>query len=275
MTTSEPESTSNLRKLGDASTTRQLPKVQRLRPAPAQGGSGQILSPEVGFRTNQVRHVSVLFQYWLRIILAAVVVAIATVGIASTFPPSYSATSSLAVRFPSAAGNQMDAASAANTVASQIAVLTNSAPVLLEVATKLNISPAGLHSRVSGVENGLTNIVNVTATGANSEDAAQLAVATAIALRNYANNAYVMKATDGRPPASLKPSEFRDILATLPSFNVIDSNPVGKSSQLSLMTVGALGLIIGFFLAWEALYVFLNGKRAYQADREKNELGNG
>ena len=275
MTTSEPESASNLRKLGDASTTRQLPKVQRLRPVPAPGGSGQGTGPEEVLRPNQIRHVSVLFQYWLRIVVVALAIAVATVGVASTFPPSYTATTSLVVRFPSASGNQMDAASAANTVASQVAVLVNSSPVLTAVAKSLNIPLKGLRSRVGGVENGLTNIINVTAAGASAEDAGQLAAATAVALRNYANNAYVLKATGGRLPSTIEPNELKSILATLPSFNVLDANPIGSSSQLPLTTVGALGFIVGFFLAWEALYVFINGRKAYEADREKNKLGNG
>ena len=267
MTTSEPDYSSNIRKLGDSATTRQLPKVQRLLQSPAAGGTGQGVAVTGELHVSQIRHVSVLFDHWIKILAAAALIALATMGVAATFAPTYSASTSISVRFPSQAGNQMDAAAAANTVASQIAVLANSAPVVLATAKALNIAPGGLGSQISAVESGATNLIAVTATGADRAAAAKTVVEAATALRNFASNSYILKATGGVAPSKMNPTKMKEILATLPSFTLLDSNPVGGSSQLSLTTVGFLGFVVGFFLAWEALYVFLNGKRSYEAEK--------
>ena len=46
-------------------------------------------------------------------------------------------------------------------------------------------------------------------------------------------------------------------------------------AMATTVVTGVLALVIGFFVAWEALYLFLNGKRAYEADNHPGQTVDG
>ncbi|GEM_PF-3631860 len=287
----------------------------------------QNVSVETGRGSSHARmpHASVLFRYWIGLVVAAVVIAVVTTVVAAVLPASYSATSSIAVTFPSSVGSQLDTSNGANAVASQVAGLANSAPVIASAANTLGISTDGLSGRVAGVQAGTSNLVNITATGTSATSAAQLAAADAQALKGYVVATYAKQAAVGSARLQATPSQVlakgqiaqaqaaiaadeaiikagpasspavanaltdltsqRQLLGTLivndhstqqvdnlllglPSVNIVNGNPAGGSSTLSAIAVGLIALIVGFFVAWEVLYLFLNGKRAYEADNQ-------
>ena len=281
---------------------------------------------------SRIPHASVLFRYWIGLGVAAVVIAVVTAVVAVLIPTSYSATASLSVSFSSPSGGQLDSSDAGNTVAAQIAGLANSDPVITNAANILGISKSGLAGRVSGVQNGTSNLINVVATGSTASSAAQLASADARSLRVFVQGRYTKQVASGVLRIGSTPNQVltsssiaqaqvaiaadeaiikagpstspavanaisdvtsqRQFLSSLignnhaaqtvnnlvlgiPSIVLVNGNPSGASSALSPIIVGVLALVIGFFVAWEALYLFLNGKRAYEADNHPGQSVDG
>ena len=120
------------------------------------------------------------------ILIGAVVVALATYVIAGQVPAEYRSSASLVVQVSGT--NPDEAATAANTVASQFAQDVTGEAVIAAAARKLNTSDAkGLSSNVSGGTVAAQNVVQIVATGSSPEQAQRRATAVSAGLTRYAH----------------------------------------------------------------------------------------
>jgi capsular polysaccharide biosynthesis protein len=184
---------------------------------------------------------SIPLMWGIVVLVGAVLIAVVTYVIAGQFPAEYKSSTSLVVQVSGA--NPNEAATAANTVASQFAQDLTGEAVIAQASRRLSAADAkGLSGAVSGGTVAAQNVVQIIASGSSPGQAQRRAAAVSVGLTKYAHalvetqaKTYARAARAQLAPISAQIATVTAALSKIPASEQTSGRAISLQGTLSTL----------------------------------------